>query len=153
MANWYAGAVIYRPKESRVEYLVIDTRSLHPGFRGRSKKQTKFVGGTEEGHLSEDVNVLGTLRRELTEETDLCLPEGYHPRLILTVPLPEHFKNFYLIPFGDLVGDLRTVEKVIDNDWMSAPYWMSYEELTRWLYKSHHGALVEANDRFESTAV
>lgn len=153
MANWYAGAVIYRQEECSFKILVIDTKSLHPDFVKKSKVQTKFVGGTEDGHIVEDVNVLGTLRRELTEETDLCLPEGYHPRLILTVSLPGHFKNFYLIPFEDLVGNLRTVEKVIDKDWMSAPYWMSYEELTRWLYKSHHGALVEANDRLQGSAV
>lgn len=159
MANWYAGAVIYRrDAEGEIEFLVIDTRSLHPGFTGRPM-QTKFVGGTEEGYLAKDVTIVGTLHRELHEETDMLLPEGYSPMVVYSETLParkkdepNHFKNFYLIPFEDLRGELRVVEKTIDGDWMSPPRWVRFEEACRLLYRTHQTALMKAHERLRAKA-
>lgn len=148
-ANWFAGAVIYRMGLSGIEFLVIDCRSTNPRYRGKPM-QTKFVGGTEEGHLLEDVTILGTLRRELTEETDLRLPEGYSPMLIHSESLPGHLKNFYLIPFSDLIGTIRTEEKTIEDDQMSKPYWIDSQTACRLLFRSHQPALIKAIDHIRS---
>ena len=152
MAEWYAGAVIYRKKGNVTEYLVIDTKSLHPAFKGRSKVQTKFIGGTEEGHRMEDKNILGTLRRELTEETDMSLPDGWNPPVIHSENLPGHFKNFYLIPFEVLRGTLRKGDNEIDLDWMSEPQWKDRHFLAHALYPSHQAAFMKALARVDRAA-
>ena len=145
MADWYAGCIIYRKNDKNErEFLVIDTKSLHPDFKGRSKVQTKFPGGTEQGHEKEDKTVEDTRDRELFEETDLCIRPGYDPRVIHTETMPGHFKVFYLIPFEELFGDIRTGEKTVDLDWMSAPYWLNRFKLMHILYKSHQSAFSEA---------
>ena len=147
MAERYAGAIIYRENDSDglVEFLVIDTRSLHPNFLHKPM-QTKFVGGTEDGHAIEDRDMLGTLHRELTEETDLRLPENYPPEMIWSVEMPGHIKHFFLIPFGVLLGDLRQHEKSIDGDWMSPPYWIDFETACHRLYTTHQPPLLKAGE-------
>jgi predicted NUDIX family NTP pyrophosphohydrolase len=149
MANWYAGCIIYRKVDGVVEYLVIDTKSLHPSFLGRSKVQTKFVGGTEDGHAEEDKDIIGTRDRELFEETHMRIKGGDNPLVIHTETLPGHVKVFYLIPFEVLEGELRTEEKTIDFDWMSPPYWMDRYALAHALYKSHQSAFIKAIARVE----
>ncbi len=145
MAERYAGAIIYRENEfdGMVELLVIDTKSLHPKYTHKPM-QTKFIGGTEEGHAEEDRDMLGTLRRELTEETDLRLPEEYVPEVIWIKEIPGHTKNFFLIPSFVLLGELRLVEKTIDGDWMSPPYWVDFETACHRLYPTHQAPLLEA---------
>ncbi len=149
MANWFAGAVIYRVNEKGVlEFMVMDCKSTDPKYAGKPM-QTKFVGGTEDGHLTEDVTVLGTLRRELTEETDMRIPENDPFVLIHSDNLPGHFKNFYLIAFDTLEGVLRSEPKTIEYDWMSKPYWVDYQTACRVLFRTHQPALIKAHDRLE----
>lgn len=147
MADWYAGAVIYRWRGDILEFLVIDTRSIHPDFKGRSKWQTKFSGGTEDGHRDEDKHVIGTRDRELFEETNLRIRPGYNPVVVHTETMPGHFKVFYLIPFEELIGDLRTTVKTIDFDEMKPPYWVDRHTLAHVLYKSHQSAFMRALER------
>ncbi|MDP2651186.1 MAG: NUDIX hydrolase [bacterium] len=148
MARWFAGAVIYRDNENvERELLVMDCKSLHEKYKGRPM-QVKFPGGTEEEH-PEDNNVLDTLRREIVEETDLSLKDGAPMRLVHSeTPNPAHFKSFYLIPIEDCEGSLRTEEKTMGYDWMSAPYWVKADELGRTLYRSHQTALIKVLQRF-----
>ena len=146
MAKWYAGAVITREVEGIREYLVIDTRSTNPKYAGRPV-QMKFLGGTEEYHDLEDKTILDTLCRELTEESDMVLPTEYQPLLIFGTSVLDHFKNFYEIPFEVLTGDLRTIEKSIEGDWMSAPYWITFNE-ARGLYGHHYTALLKSEERY-----
>jgi hypothetical protein len=129
--------------------LVIDTRSTNPRYSNHPI-QTKFIGGTEEFHEHEDRNILDTLRRELTEETDMVLRDDLSPSLILSKSLPGHFKNFYDIDWRMLTGELRTVEKTIEGDWMSAPYWLGYEDSCRRLYETHQPALQKSQNLFQA---
>jgi len=110
--------------------------------------QTKFVGGTEENHENEDRGILHTLRRELTEETDMILPMHITPVLLCSVELPGHMKNFYEIEFLDLEGSLRIVEKTIEGDWMSVPDWLPFNEAKYRLYKTHQPALMKSHERY-----
>ncbi len=152
MANWYAGCIIYRETDGVVEYLVIDTKSLHPSFKDRAKVQTKFPGGTEDGHLEDDKDIIGTRDRELFEEIHMRIKSGYSPLVIHTETLPGHFKVFYLIPFEMLEGEIRTEEKTVDLDWMSEPKWMNRHKLAHVLYKSHQSAFIRAIERVERAA-
>lgn len=149
MANWYAGCIIYRTNSDKVEFLVIDTRSLHPSFKGRSKLQTKFVGGTEDGYLGVDKNVVGTRDRELFEETNMRIGGGYNPTVVHQENLPGHFKVFYVIPFEVLEGNIREEVKEVDLDWMSAPYWLDRHALAHVLYRSHQSAFMKALEYIE----
>lgn len=150
MARWYAGAVISRVNENGDrEYLVIDTRSTNQKYSGRPM-QTKFCGGTEEFHEIEDTTILKTLRRETFEETHMVIRDGASPLMIHTENLPGHFKSFYDIDWSDLEGTLRTSEKVIEGDWMSAPYWVSFETACRLLFRSHQPALLKSEERFKT---
>lgn len=151
MAKWYAACVIYRRLDNGVVvYLVINTKSLHPDFKDRSKVQTKFPGGTEQGHEEEDVTIEDTRDRELFEETHMRIREGFKPEVIHKEVLPNgHTKVFFLIPFEMLVGELRTEEKTVDNDWMSPPYWLNRFSLVHILYQSHQSAFTKAIRRVE----
>lgn len=149
VANWYAGCIIYRSNGGKLEFMVIDTKSLHPSFKGRSKVQTKFVGGTEDGYLEADKNIVGTRDRELFEETNMRIGGGYNPILVHKESLPGHFKAFYLIPYEVLEGDIRKDEKTVDLDWMSPPYWLDRHALAHALYKSHQTAFIEALEYLE----
>lgn len=150
MARWYAGMVIYRvTEEGEREYLVINTRSVLEKYKGRPM-QTKFCGGTEENHELDDRTIIDTFHRELEEETGMRLRKGVYPYLIYTEsPKDGHFKNFYEVNFDDLVGELRTEEKTVEGDWMSPPYWLSYDALTRVLFPTHVDALVKSENRFK----
>lgn len=149
MARWYAGMVIYRvTEEGEREYLVIDTRSVLEKYKDRPL-QTKFCGGTEENHELEDKTILDTFHRELEEETGMRLRKGSCFDLIYTEESNDgHFKNFYEINFDDLEGELRKEEKTVEGDWMSPPYWLSYDAVTRILFRTHIPALVKAENRF-----
>ena len=148
MAKTYAGAVIWREVDGVRQYLVIDTRSTHPNFPN-AEQQTKFVGGTEQFHDHEDKNILDTLRRELREETGMCLPLEYYPLLIHSVPLEGHFKNFYDIPFSALSGNLRTIEITVEHDWMSVPHWITMADARR-LYGHHYTAIQKSDERYRT---
>ena len=147
MAKWYAAAVVSRVDEDGVRrWLVLDTRSTNPKFSGEPV-QTKFCGGTEENHENEDKSILDTLRREFIEESHLVLREGAKMTVIQAVNLPGHFKNFYDIDFSDCVGSLRAVEKTIEGDWMSVPYWVTFKKGCKSLYGHHNSALQKSAER------
>ena len=149
MAKWYAGAIIFREEDGVRKYLVIDTRSTNPRY-AMHPFQTKFIGGTEEFHEDEDKTVLDTLRRELAEETDMEIRPATSQMMIHTHSIPGHFKNFYEVPWSDLVRELRTVDKTVEGDWMSAPYWVTFEEAKRRLYGTHQPALLKSEDRYQA---
>jgi 8-oxo-dGTP pyrophosphatase MutT (NUDIX family) len=151
MARWYAGMVIVRQNdEGEREYLVIDTKSVIPKFADRPM-QTKFCGGTEENHEEEDKTIIHTFHRELLEETGMRFKEHASFELIYGErPNDNHEKRFYEVAFTDLVGELRTEEKTVDGDWMSPPYWLSYEEACRALFRTHQAPLIASEDRFQT---
>jgi hypothetical protein len=150
-AKWYAGGIIHRVIENGTrKYLVIDTRSTHPKYSSKPM-QTKFCGGTEENHEREDTTILKTLHREIFEETDMQIRDGAELLLVQSETLPGHFKNFYDINFDDLVGKLRTTEKEIEFDWMSVPYWVTYEQACRILFRSHQAALMKSEQRYQES--
>lgn len=138
MDKWYASAVFYKKAPSGVfVFLVMDTKSLLPKYKDHPA-QTKFVGG---GEKEGDRDVLVTLRREILEETDLSLPSDFSPELIHTDGEPEHFKNFYLIPFEALKGELRRTVKTMEHDKMFPPYWIGTESAKTVLFPTHRKAL------------
>jgi 8-oxo-dGTP pyrophosphatase MutT (NUDIX family) len=150
MAKWLAAAIITRTEKGVLEVMVVDQTSTHPKYKGRPM-QTKFPAGTEENHEQEDKTVLDTLRREILEETGLTIPENYLPRLILSENLPGHFKNFYLIPRSDMLGEEKTEDAVIDFDHMKPPRWVAIDTVGRELYRSHQPALLKAMGIYRTT--
>jgi hypothetical protein len=148
MARWYAGAVVSQMCDDGIRrWLVINTRSTNPKYADRPV-QTKFFGGTEENHEDEDKTILDTLRREFTEESDLIIRAKARMTMLgQPVNLPGHFKIFYDIDFTDCEGTLRTVEKTIEGDWMSKPYWVTFKEGCKALYGDHNSALQKSAER------
>ncbi|CAN5124009.1 hypothetical protein BH11PAT3_BH11PAT3_0420 [soil metagenome] len=146
-AKWYGAAVTSHIFGGVRKYLVIDTRSTDPRYMN-NPLQMKFCGGTEENH-SEDKSVLDSLYRELTEETGMVYRPSIAPVMIDSTVLQNgHIKNFYDVNFSDLEGSLRTEEVIIEGDWMSAPYWVTYEEARRSLCGTHQGALQKSHNRY-----
>lgn len=135
--RWYAGTVVGRMNsDGALEVLVLDCEFLDPKY-AHIPRQTKFTGGTEDGH-PEDKNVLDTRAREKFEETGLRLKHGFHPRLILSKTVsPAHFKNFYFVWESECEGELRKVEKIDGNDKLSIPYWKVARSLVGQIGRAH----------------
>jgi len=139
----FAGILIWRDGEDGREYLVIE-------YDGGKGQQIKFPGGTNNDHPGEEM--LATLAREMTEETGLTPPEN--PLSIYEVEVTKHLKRFFLIPFEECGGTLRTVSKTDDGDKLSPPFWRTGKELLvdmreGGIFYSHRPALMAAQ-KFES---
>ncbi|MFZ2769761.1 MAG: hypothetical protein WA048_00895 [Minisyncoccia bacterium] len=129
----YVGLVIWREMNGEIEFLVIDSKSIDPRYRGRPK-QTKFVGGTNNDHLHEMIKQ--TRERETTEETDLVIV-GEVDEIYKDTKYAGHKKYFYIVNISDCSGTLRKVPKIDNGDLLSEPYWVKAKELTKKIYRSH----------------
>ncbi len=146
--RWYAGTIIgRRNSEGALEVLVIDCSFTDPRY-SHQPVQIKFPGGTEDGH-EEDVNVLGTQARELTEETGLRLKQGFRPRLVYSKMIVGHFKNFYFAWLHECEGEIRSNEMTDNGDKMSAPRWVVAQLLVPKIYPTHLAGLRAVISQFE----
>ncbi len=117
-----------------------------PEYAGQ-KDQVKFPGG---GNKSGEVDFFSTLKRELTEETGLSFKADVEPRIIHRVSRRNdqdktklHLQVFYFVPFESLQGTLRTEEIVDGTSVLSAPFWVSVNDIRRsgFLYWTHYIAM------------
>lgn len=144
--DYFAAGIIHRVSGGFDELLLVDTTPLD---ERKNWIQSKFPGGTNEGHL-EDLNVYFTLAREMLEETGLVVPNLQEITLIHSEsPSDSHFKNFYWIEFEKCKGGLRSTASTGTRSRVSSPYWKRVDHIPRILHTSHQQALMKVMARLE----
>jgi len=135
MSSHFTGAIVFQEGPDGMEFLVIE-------YDSGNGTQIKFPGGTNNDHLKE--KPLGTLSRETEEETGLVPIEASLVERIYipgSKDKPPHTKLFYAIPFQTCWGELRTLPKKDDGDYLSPPFWRTAKELEGKIFHTHVPAL------------
>ncbi|HEY4505597.1 MAG TPA: hypothetical protein VJG67_02805 [Candidatus Paceibacterota bacterium] len=150
LTSWFSAAVIWKIEDGVLWIMVQQLKSTHPLY-AHNPAEVKMIGGTNTDH-PEDGDPLATLRRELKdetadpdrpEETGLIMRPGFVPEVIYEPPATSsgHQKFFYLVPWTELTGEIRTVPIKDGDDEVSVPRWERADELHRVLYRTHQAAL------------
>jgi len=157
LTSWFSAAVIWKIEDGVLKTMV---QQLKPTgvLYAHKPAEVKFIGGTNTDH-PEDTDPLATLRREMKDETEdpnrpeetgLVMRLGFVPEVIYE-PGPTrggHEKFFYLVPWTEITGEIRTVPIIDGDDEVSVPRWEKADELHRVLYRTHLAALHWTIQRF-----
>ena len=124
--------VVYRVGERGTEFLVHDYQSVDPDTDRLSEPQVRFPSGTsgsgEFGESTEQTSI-----RKLKEETGLDALDTER----IGRENGGHDKYVFLISYQECLGELFTEPLVINKDHMSAPYWVSVNELKNKISPKH----------------
>ena len=138
----FSAAIVWREEAGEIFFLLQDSKDNR---KQNSLIKTRFPGGMNK---PPDEDPVTTLRREIKEELwqelKESLPEAVHEDIN---DKDGHRHIFYLIPGGDLTGDLRQVEIVDGSDRLFPPRWVKSGEVGWYLYETHQLAFVRAMKR------
>jgi 8-oxo-dGTP pyrophosphatase MutT (NUDIX family) len=127
----YCGALIYRETEKSIELLVLPYNSeVHKTEESQKKPMNEHM--------------LGTLYREIHEETGLSLTQEPIELKDARVNKPSHTKHFFLISEEKCKGDLLQDEINKFDPETGKPMWMSLEQLNDVLFFGHRNAVIIA---------
>lgn len=133
-----ACVVVFRnhPVTGRPEFLVMEYQSTDPKTKILSKKETRFVAGTNRSYPWESAE--DTAIRKLLQETGLVVTKERLRPIGYEFAGRGHIKFGYLVNFDECQGELRHTEVTIDGDVMSHPFWNSLPELDHGVISKFH---------------
>jgi len=138
--NYLSLAIITRLKDGRIECVAMEVQ------RPQRDKRIEFPGGSNEPQDKNDP--IQTLRREVFQETGLCIKPDVDPYLLWTVR-GEVEKFVYLVRRKDCSGSLRTKETIKDGESILYPiFWRDLEALgsEALLFKRHQNLLSKLDE-------
>lgn len=133
----WSGAFIFRREGNTTEILVIE-------YTKNGNKSIKIAGGC----CLPGQNPVDALGNEIVQELgpELISMEKVHFAWTNEKVPGVHHQHFFVTPFNNLQGRLRTEEMYDEDELLGPPFWMDIDTALRKLFVSHHQGLTHALD-------
>lgn len=139
MKPW-VGGVVCGPRQCDPMLLIQRSRNVNPKYP-LDKFEEKFVGGMLEeidGPKQLPSSHIRTLNREFFRETDLKVRVGNGLKEIYNEIVGTKWMVLYLVPFENLIGQVREEKERPDGDTMLMDlHWETLESVAKELYPTH----------------
>lgn len=136
----WVGGVVCGPLKCDPMLLIQRSRNIDPKYP-LARIEEKFIGGMWEetdGPKGSVKSFFRTLNREFFRETDFKVRDGNGLKIIYNGIVVEKWMVLYLIPFENLIGQMREDKERIDGDTMLLDlHWETLESVVKELHSTH----------------